>query len=551
MEEIKGKSTLFNEIAPYTMLPKAKSVCISALYLSFCDSFNKKNLDLYKTATGICLKDETSKLLSALVKEKSCKYDKPTFAKCSLDLASKDFLDRGYSNTNIYLSELVAGLLKIQQFDVVCDFGSGVGSFLGYVAKTMDDPFFRPALFGYEINSDSCILSRMILEMCGAKYTIQNIDYLSSQNSVSIDKGYVFPPFGIRYERNAIKLSDELEKLTNSRTSIEWVFVLKALESLRPHGKLAVLLPEYALFKASDSDVRHYLLEKEMVEGIISLPSNSFPNNNAKLALMVISKNNKVFRYVDGERLLKDLPIKGLNSEEASRDIQVAYDSDGVEKYQKDNVEDVHFSLAYNAIIKDLENNDLPALDEVADVFRGCALTLSNFKDDIAESTSMYQIITSSDIDEAGSVDYGKLTYIGGEKKLDKYSLKEGDVVLTSKSTKVKVAVIKNKPDKKIIVTGGMIIVRPHKGKLNGTYLKLYLDSEKGRKQLSMIQKGSVIVTISFENFQKLKLDLPQIENQEELEKTFELYSELLKQKKEELRQTEEKITNFINSNIK
>lgn len=551
MEEKRNKTTLYDELGPHALLSNAKATCISGLYLCYCELFNKRNADLYKSAYQICSKDDLARNTLQLIKTKTKSFDKKSFADNALDFATRNFLDYGFLNSNPHLSELITNLLKIQKSEIVCDFGSGSGSFLGFVAKNMDDPFFRHDLIGYEINSDSCILSKMVLEMCGAKYIIQNLDYLTCQKVAPFDKGYVFPPFGIRYVRNATKLSKESAVLINSRTSIEWLFVLKALENMKQSGKLVALLPEHTLFKASDSEVRHYLLEKGLIEGIISLPSNSFPNNNTKLALVVLSNNNKEFKYIDGEELLKDLPIKGLNSKEASRDIQVAYDSNKVEKYQISNVEIVHFNLAHNAIIKNIEDNDLPELDKVAEVYRGCAMTLSNFKGDIVESKSSYQILTSSDIDENGSIDFEKLTYIGGDKKLDKHALEEGDVVLTSKSTKVKVAVIKDKPDRKIIVTGGMIVVRPHKGELNGTYLKLYLDSEKGRQQLSMIQKGTVIVTISFENFQKIKLDLPKIKEQEAFEKEYDYHSKLLKKKKEELKQIEEAFANFINENIK
>lgn len=551
MDNKNNKIPLYNEISQYAMIHNAKTICICALYISFCNHFNKADSDLYKNAISVCNKDDITKGLLSLIKDRTSGYDKTLFATSALDFASNNFLDYGFINSNSHLSEIVANLLEIQKSDVVCDFGSGYGSFLGYIANNMDDPVFRHNLFGYEINDDSCLLSKMILEMCGAKYTILNNDFLSLSNTVNYDKGYVFPPFGIRFERNSVELNNNLKSLINSRTSTEWLFVLKALSAMKENGKLITLLPEYTLFKASDSPIRKYLLENKMIEGIVSLPSNAAPYNNAKLAIVVISNDNKDFKYINGEELLKDLPIKGLNSKEASGDIVVAYNSNQSERYTIVNIENIHYNLAYNSIVRKVEDDNLPELDKVADIYRGCAWTLSSFKDDIVGNESAYQLLASGDISDTGSIDYNNLVYIGGDRKLDKYAVEEGDLVITAKSTRVKIAVIKNKPNRKIIVTGGMIIVRPHKNELVSTYLKVYLDSERGRKQLSMIQKGAVIVTIPFENFQKLKVNLPSINEQLDIGNRFDSLIKDIDHKKEELRKSEESLMNFVNETVK
>ncbi len=178
-------------------------------------------------------------------------------------------------------------------------------------------------------------------------------------------------------------------------------------------------------------------------------------------------------------------------------------------------------------------------------------MTLSNFKDEIFDGESNYQILTSSDIQENGIINYEKLVHIGGGKKYDKFVLQKGDVIVTAKSTRVKVAVINVEPTKKIVVTGGMIIIRPNKDKLDGTYLKLYLDSEKGRRALSAIQKGTTIVTISFENLLRLRLDLPPLEYQVDVASHYLVMNEQYESAKRKLDLMEKEINNYINTNIK
>ncbi len=50
-------------------------------------------------------------------------------------------------------------------------------------------------------------------------------------------------------------------------------------------------------------------------------------------------------------------------------------------------------------------------------------------------------------------------------RKFDKFAVKFGDVIVTSKSSKIKTVVIDIEPKEKILVTGGMLIVRPQSDK--------------------------------------------------------------------------------------
>lgn len=548
---LKLKSTLCSDLGPYMLMPNSKAASISGLYICYCDYVGKKDPNLYKLALNNVSKDDVSKSLFNLLKDKTKKFNRDSYEINAVVLSVFRFIDSRLNVSNEFLSDLVAHLLDIQKSDVVIDFGSGVASFLGLIAALYDEPLMRHELRGVEINSEDANLAKMVLEMCGAKYEIKNTDFLRVDNDkfYQFDKGYAFPPIGLKTN---LSFSDIKKKeLINSRTSSEWLFVLKALEGLKENGKLVALLPDGALFKAPDTKIRQYLLEKGLIEGIISLPANAFSDSNIKLSLVILSKGNKSFKYVDGEELLKDLPIKGLNSEEASTDLFTAYNLQEVKKYSLGNVEKVYYNLSLNSIMEKESDSSLPVLSDVAEVIRGSNMTLSNFKDEIFEGESNYQILTSSDIQENGIINYEKLVHIGGGKKYDKFVLQKGDVIVTAKSTRVKVAVVNIEPTKKIVVTGGMIIIRPNKDKLDGTYLKLYLDSEKGRRALSAIQKGTTIVTISFENLLRLRLDLPSIKQQEEIASHYIKMNAQFEAAKRELDIIEKEITNYINKNIK
>ena len=552
MKHLVIKSSLISDLGPYMYMPNSKAASISGLYICFCDNVGKKNAELYKLALSYVNKDDVSKSLYELLKTKTKYFTPNSFEVNAVVLSVFRFSDSRLSLSNVYLSELVARLLDIQKSDVLFDFGSGVASFLSLIAASFDEPLIRHELRGVEIVSEDVALAQMVLEMCDAKYNIKNADFLkddSNQKFYAFDKGYVFPPIAMKADLSNININNK--ELINSRTSTEWLFVLKALESMKNNGKLVALLPDGVLFKASDTQVRKYLLENKLIEGIISLPANAFNDSNIKLSMVVLSKNNSTFKYVDGEEILCDLPIKGLNSEEAAIDLLTAYNLQEVKQYELNNVENVYYNLSLNSIEGNESDKDLPELSSVADIIRGSNLTLSNFKDEIFDGDSNYQILTSSDIEDTGIINYQKLTNIGGGKKYDKFVLQKGDVVITAKSTRVKVAVVNDEPSKRIVVTGGMIIVRPHRNELDGTYLKIYLDSAKGRKSLSAIQKGTTIVTVSFENLLRLKVDLPPIANQLEISSHYKIMNEKYESAKREAALMEQEINNYINSIIK
>lgn len=547
----KLKSTLCSDLGPYMLIPNSKEASISGLYICYCDYVGKKDPNLYKLALDNVSKDGISKCLFNLLKDKTKKFNRETFKVNAVVFSVFRFSDSKLNISNVFLSNLVARLLDIQKSDVVIDFGSGVASFLSLIAALYDEPLMRHELRGVEIKSEDANLAKMVLEMCGAKYQIKNADFLRADNDkfYQFDKGYVFPPIGLKTDLSFIDIKKK--ELINSRTSSERLFVLKVLESLKENGKLVALLPDGALFKASDTKIRQYLLEKGLIEGIISLPTNAFSDSNIKLSLVIFSNDNKSFKYVDGEELLKDLPTKGLNSEEASTDLLTAYNLQEVKKYSLRNIENVYYNLSLNSIMEKESDVSLPVLSDVAEIIRGSNMTLSNFKDEIFEGESKYQILTSSDIQENGIIDYEKLVHIGGGKKYDKFVLQKDDVIVTSKTTRVKVSVINVEPAKKIVVTGGMLIIRPNKNKVDGTYLKLYLDSEKGRRSLSTIQKGTTIVTISFENLLRLRLDLPPLEYQKDVASHYKKMHGKYEAAKRELDFMEKDIINYINKNIK
>ncbi len=534
-----------------------KEFIIGLLYMDYTSRFGGGNKKLEEYVRTRILHDPFKPLDSITEDEyksffKAISLEKEEFPDIVLALLNMNDPFHMFSNPS--LIDLVTRVLNIQNSDIVFDFGSGYGNFLVTIACWNRDKIIRPALYGREINVDSYNVSCMALAMCEANYRIQNVNSMINATCPPYTKGYVFPPFGIRFGKDASnQFKFRGEDLFNSRISSEWLFVFKSLEGMAQDGKLVALLPEGTLFKAQDAEIRKYLLGNGLIEGIISLPSGVlFPWSGVKTSLLILSRGNESFKAVNGEEVLKELPIKKLTSHEAAVDLYNAYTAKDVEHIRSKDIKSLDFNLSYNALhTKGVYQNlsNLKAISEVADILKGSPLTISAFKDQIASGATPYQILTSSNIED-GIIDYDSLPYIGDGKKYKKYFVQRGDVVMTTKSTKVKFAVINDKPSTSVIVTGGMIIIRPHGDIVDGTFLKMFFDSTRGKAILASIQKGVIITTIPLNDFKNIMIPCPPIDEQRALSKKYNNLLAVYDGMKKEVENVEKRLANFYDDSL-
>ena len=154
-------------------------------------------------------------------------------------------------------------------------------------------------------------------------------------------------------------------------------------------------------------------------------------------------------------------------------------------------------------------------ISDIAKVIVGSQYTISHFKKKLKDNSD-YLLVTSGNI-ENGAIQYDILQGIEPDAKLKKYELQKGDIVLTTKSTRVKTAVMNAPQGKHVFVTGGMLIVRPDLSRVNPVYLKMFFDSEIGRAVLRSAQNGTTITTISTSAFNRLEVACPSIAVQNKL----------------------------------
>lgn len=411
--------------------------------------------------------------------------------------------------------DIILGILKPMKEDRILDLGSGYGSFLFAADRyASDDEGNHPTVYGVELIFSLAFISEVLLLLEQADYQILQGDGLRSALSHGFTKAYTFPAMGIRYNEDLSDIfPEDLSKDIKGRSRSEWYFVFKALGALQKGGTMAALLPDGALFSASDAAVRKYLVEKNLIQGVISFPAGILNWTGVKTSLLLIGPSEGAFKMVDAAPFAKRT---GRKVEIDAEGVLKAYYNKDVKTFCAEEAAERNYNLTLQAyadfdVLKSIDSPE--KISDLAEIIVGSQYTLNHFKKDFSAERTDYQILASGNIED-GMIDYDNLQYIHGDEKLDKFDLHEGDVVITTKSTIVKTAVAAGIPDRHIIVTGGMLIVRPEPEKLNPTYLKMFLDSDIGKTLLRAIQKGSVITTISVPAFRNMEVSCPEIEKQ-------------------------------------
>lgn len=453
------------------------------------------------------------------------------------------------------LNKLVTKIINLKDGESFCDFGSGDGKLLLNVFDAAHKNKFNCKYTGYEINAKQVLVSKCLMCMLNVDTTIINCDFMRDIHRGQFDKGYLYPPFGLKYSIDEWEyLKGIYGDLFTSRTESELLYLLKALENIKENGKLVTVFTTGAAFRSSGMLARKYLVENNYVEGIISLPARTLGFTAIPIDLWILKKDQKksnVIKMLDASNNILDKGSK----------IAVELDvSTIIEEYNNNakcvSIEDIkknEYSLYINIYeVEKLTDSILNPvnIEDVCKIEKGSQYTISKFKDQISNTPTDYQLLTSINIQD-GIVDYDSLPYVYPDPKLLKFKLEEGDIVVTTKSTVVKTFVANDLPDRNIIVTGGMIILKPDTSKVNPTYVKMFLDSSIGKSEFKSIIKGNTIGFVPFKEFkERMIISCPSLEKQNKLSEQYNNMLWTINALTKQLADTKDELANIIENSL-
>ena len=444
-------------------------------------------------------------------------------------------------------AELMDYLLNIKDGSDILDLYSGIGK----IDEVLTKNHKNIKIDGFEINDGTLELAKLKM------YAMENdnVNYFKKDILIdNIEKKYQYAvadiPFISRYDKEVQKALDKdcmnLNIKLSSRISITWITVIKILASLKENGRAVITTKKGSLFNTLDREIRKELIEKGYIEAIIDLPNKIVPYTNTEISLILLNKSkiNKNIKFADlKECYIMKGKINILDIEKAKRTIL----NDSIEVDFKE-IKDNNFSLNYNAYTGKVEIENGRELGEVSwDIFRGYQITSSEINEMLVENEEdmNYKILEISNINDEGEICSELKMINSGEKNLDRYLLRNGDIVISARGDKIKKCLINIGYDERIIANGSINVIRADQNRLNPLYLKTFLDSEKGSISLNNIKSGVTIPSINVGELQKMLVPCPSMEEQRKLMDKIELKLEIIKSTAKRLEELKKELKNI------
>ncbi len=258
-------------------------------------------------------------------------------------------------------------------------------------------------------NANTWSLGKNILMLKGinADYRLNN-SLFEVQPSASADLVVSQPPWGLRLspnQRDRLRNAKFLQFAKEERipaSAGDALWIQHALYNLNESGRAIMLLPQGWLFRGGyDAKLRAYLLEHDLIEGIIGLPSGLMQFTNIPTVILILNKNKKkeqrgIINYVDASQIgNEDKRQKTLIPEDIELIVSLAKAEKPGHKYYKavllPDIYQNNNNLNIKLYIHSTEEFEVPSLKEeqaklkeVQDIFASAQTKLLSF---LADST--------------------------------------------------------------------------------------------------------------------------------------------------------------------
>lgn len=448
------------------------------------------------------------------------------------------------------LIDLVIGLLAKEENQSWFDLGCGNGDFLVELTKKNNNV----SCYGEDINYNCQLLTKIRLYFTGTNAKIFENNILSTNYNEIVDVAYANTPFLMRLSRTGFDYNDYNKYVGNLRTmqNADWIFADRLLQSIKDRG--IILMTEASLMNFVNIEQRKNVIEKNLIEGVIKLPTNLFMYTGISVSMVIFNKHkqNKEIKFLDATKMCTS--GRRLNELNVSEILQ-AYNSEN--EVTKVNIEDISKEDYSLHVKKYIDVNDIILENEtiletvVDEIFRGTQISASMLDEysKVSEGDKVYKLISMGDI-QNGSFDIDGLQVIKNDGKFDRYLVKNGDVLVSSKSTKIKTAVVEIPEGEKFVATGSLLVIRCNQEKINPVYLKTFFDSSNGSKLLESIQTGTAIISINASALMKMRISLLEKSKQDKIAERFLLKLDQFKVTQAKLARLEKELTNVFDDLI-
>tara|TARA_R100000306_G_C4377491_1_gene142596 strand:- start:234 stop:1763 length:1530 start_codon:yes stop_codon:yes gene_type:complete len=287
------------------------------------------------------------------------------------------------------VSGLLAKLVAPKEGDRIFDPTCGSGSLLIKVAEeTKDDkgqPTHNFAVYGQESNGDTWALSKMNcflhsmdsaqIEWCD---TINNPKLIEGDALMKFDIVVANPPFSLDKWGHENAQTDRFQRFHRGippKSKGDYAFIQHMIETTAPGGKVGVIVPHGVLFRGSaEQKIRKQLVEENLLEAVIGLPTNLFYGTGIPAAILIFNKakTREEIIFIDASKEFEDGKRQNkLRSQDIEKIVGAYHNFEAIEKYSSvvppSEVEENDFNLnipRYVDTFEEEEPVDIPTVQK-------------------------------------------------------------------------------------------------------------------------------------------------------------------------------------------
>ncbi|TDL94178.1 methyltransferase domain-containing protein [Macrococcus brunensis] len=403
----------------------------------------------------------------------------------------------------------------------VLDIGSGSGHFL----REMHHAGIGSAYEGEEINKNAAEIAETLSKLSDIRrFDVKTTDSLTNWNDKQYDMVYSNMPFLGRIPQ---EVRNELPKLMNkpplavAKIGIsDWVFMLRIYESLKDNGIGIGIVRGAALNAIRDKEVRRWFIEEKCIKAIIQLPAALMDYTAVPTFMIILDKqdNDRIMIMDASEECVKG-SIRNHNAfsdDNIETILHALFNETKISKYvTHQEIAEVDYNLhpQVHMMNSELSLVNPVKLSSIAELIRGRDIDKKTLDADKDKTQAGY-LLNLSDIETIFIDELGQSISEELLEANSKMRVKENDLIITSRGSKLRVAIIDQATaDKKVIVSSNITIIRPDVTKINPYYLLAYMNSELGMYMINRMNTGSVIFT--FTNKKLAEYQVPMLTEEE------------------------------------
>ncbi|MEG1312117.1 MAG: N-6 DNA methylase [Romboutsia sp.] len=387
---------------------------------------------------------------------------------------------------------------------------------------------FKLKYYGQELNNSSYEIGQLINFLITGNHerivrgdSIYSPMFKEEYSLRKFDISISNPPLMMKIDRGLIQedIYNRFKYGSNISTNSNWVIAEQIISSLNENGKGAVLLPIGALFRGGiEERVRRGIINEDLIETIIKIPEGVLFNTGIITCWVIFNKDKDKSRkgkiqFIDLSNYTEsiDRRNKTISNEGVLKAVECYNEFEenktsfivDIDKIEKQNYDLDAFNYIQNEkLIKNISSNiNMVEFNTIAQIRRGVQVNKGKLDALNTGENRTHYLISIGNIND-GKIIVNESDKIQIEQKWEGvYEVKQGDLLVTSKGSQFKVAIVEE--DMKAIVSANLFIVRVYEDKYKAEVLKYYLESEVGQGLIQGIIKGTAIKSIAHKDIEK------------------------------------------------